>query len=108
MRRGFALLLAALPAVAAITSAYAQERIPAGLWQFTAQAEPQQGAQAQIGANFTNCIDPMRSVPLDPSLSCRINGTNRRGTAVTWATTCTTQQGTFQSQGVAQYRGGTM
>jgi hypothetical protein len=97
------LLLAATVALPAVSSLHAQERIKAGLWQFTAQIEPQPGVQSKIGANFTNCIDPARSVPVDPSVSCRIDGMNRRGTAVTWATTCTTPDGTFQSQGAAQY-----
>jgi Protein of unknown function (DUF3617) len=95
-------------AVSMSTSAPAQDRVPAGQWQFTSQAENQQAAQSQIGSNFTNCIDPMRSVPVDPKISCRVHGMNRSGTAVTWSTTCTTEQGTFQSQGVAQYRGGAM
>jgi hypothetical protein len=98
------LLLAAIVAPAALASAHAQERIKAGLWQFTSQAEPQPGVTSQIGANFTNCIDPARSVPVDPSMSCRVDGMNRRGTVITWATTCTTADGTFQSQGAAQYR----
>ena len=100
--------LAAIIALAAVASAHAQERIKAGLWQFTSQAEPQPGVTSRIGANFTNCIDPARSVPVDPSMSCRVDGMNRRGTAITWATTCTTSDGTFQSQGAAQYRATTM
>jgi hypothetical protein len=105
---GAGLLLATMPALPAATDAHAQERIKAGLWQFTSQAEPQQGAQSQIAANFTNCIDPARSVPVDPSLSCRVDGMNWRGTAVTWATTCTTPHGIFQSRGAAQYNAITM
>jgi hypothetical protein len=104
---GAGLLLTAMPGIPA-ASAQAQERIRAGLWQFTSQAEPQPGVTSRIGANFTNCIDPARSVPVDPSMSCRVDGMNRRGTAITWATTCTTSDGTFQSQGAAQYRATTM
>jgi hypothetical protein len=105
---GAGLLLATMLALPAATDAHAQERVKAGLWQFTAQAEPQPGVTSKIGANFTNCIDPARSVPVDPSMSCRVDGMNRRGTAITWATTCTTPDGTFQSRGVAQYGAATM
>jgi len=111
-----ALVLAALLALAA-ASAHAQETMKAGLWQFTSQGDmpttpsgfsPPQGGQSQLGGSFTNCIDPARSIPVDPQLSCRVDGVNRRGAAVTWTTTCSTPQGTFQSQGMAQYRSDTM
>ena len=106
-RSSRAALLAGLSAVAIGTSVDAQETIKGGLWQFTSQGGPQQSGQ-QIGSNFTNCIDPARSVPVDPKLSCRVDGMNRRGPAVTWATTCNTPQGTFQSKAVAQYGATTM
>ena len=111
-----ALLLAAMSGIAS-PSVHAQETIKAGLWQFTAQGNmpasppgfsPPSGGQSRIGGSFSNCIDPARSVPVDPQLSCRVDGMNRNGAAVTWATTCATPQGTFQSQGVAQYRGDAM
>jgi hypothetical protein len=107
VRSSGAALLIALSSVAAVTSTHAQESIKVGLWQFTSQGGPQQGGQ-QIGSNFTNCIDPARSVPVDPNLSCRVDGISRSGTAITWATTCNTPQGTFQSKGVAQYGAATM
>ena len=101
-----AVLLAALTAVAS-SSAQAQGTIQAGLWQFTSEgglpASAPPGSQSQISSGFTNCIDPARSVPVDPKLSCQVNSMNNRGGAVTWSTTCTTPQGTFQSQGTAQY-----
>jgi Protein of unknown function (DUF3617) len=108
-------LLSAALAIAASASGQAQQS-RAGLWQFTSQGDmaaspgvsTASGSQTQISGSFTNCIDPARSIPLDPHLSCQINGINRRGAAVTWATTCSMPQGTFQSQGVAQYSGDTM
>lgn len=100
-----ALLLAAVPAIAAFTSAgHAQEAIRSGLWQFTSEGVQQQPG----GKSFTNCLDPARSVPIDPSIRCNVEGMNRNGTAVSWVTTCSVEQGTFRSQGMAQYRGDTM
>jgi hypothetical protein len=97
--------LAALAAL--VASADAQEATRAGLWQFTAQ--DQSGASsAGGGTTFTSCIDPARSVPTDPQLACRVGGVNRSGATVTWAMTCTVPQGTFSSQAVARYHGGTM
>jgi hypothetical protein len=113
-----ALLFAALPAVAALTPVHAQEMMRSGLWQFNAQGEmpaapagysPPSGAQAQGGGtSFTSCIDPARTVPTDPSLSCKVETVNRSGATVRWSMTCTVPQGTFRSEAVAQYRGGSM
>jgi hypothetical protein len=85
-------------------SVEAQEAMRAGLWQFTARDQ----SSSADGTSFTSCLDPARSVPTDPSLSCKINGVNRNGANVSWSMTCTVPQGVFTSQAVAQYRGGTM
>ena len=90
------------------SSAWAQT-IPAGLWQFTSQGDtPALSYGSQVNGSFTNCIDPARTVPVDPRFSCQVNDMNRNGAAVTWRTTCTTQYGTFRSEGAAQYSGDTM
>jgi uncharacterized protein DUF3617 len=110
-----AVLLAALTAVAS-TSAQAEQTIQAGLWQFTSEGglpasaiiSAPSGSQSQVASGFTNCIDPARSVPIDPKFSCQVNSMNNRDGAVTWATTCTTPQGTFQTRGAAQYSADSM
>ena len=91
-------------------SAWAQTPpIPTGLWQFTSQGDtPALSYGSQVNGSFTNCIDPARTVPVDPRFSCQVNDVNRNGAVVRWASTCTTPQGTFRSQGVAQYSGGAM
>ena len=88
-----------------IGQAHAQEAARAGLWQFVSQ---DQSGGSSASSSFTKCIDPARSVPTDPQVSCNVTGVNRNGTAVSWAMTCTVPQGTFNSKAVAQYRGGTM
>jgi hypothetical protein len=102
----------------AVASANAQEATRPGLWQFTAQGQMARspagfssppGAETQPGGtSFTSCIDPARSVPTDPSLSCSVESTNRSGATVRWTMTCSVPQGAFRSDAVAQYRGGTM
>jgi hypothetical protein len=85
------------------------QTIPAGLWQFTSQSDTLSlSSGSQVNGSFTNCIDPARTVPVDPLFSCQVNDVNRNGAVVRWASTCTTPQGTFRSQGVAQYSGDAM
>ena len=108
--RAGALLLAVFLALAG-ASGHAQQPIQSGLWQFTSQGDaptPSPGSRAEMNSGFINCIDPAQSVPIDPKLKCQVNAMDRRGAAVNWSTTCITPHGTFQSQGVAQYSGGTM
>ena len=109
--RPAALVLAAFFIITSSAWAQTPQTTPACLWQFTSQGDmpaPSSGSQTEISGSFTNCIDPARTVPVDPRFSCKVNGMNRNGAAVTWATTCTTPHGTFQSQGMAQYSGDTM
>ena len=106
MKPDFRSAVFALVAVAALAvPGEAQEAMRAGLWQFTAQ---DQSGTSSGSTSFTSCIDPARSVPTDPQLSCNVGGVNRSGPNVTWAMTCTVPQGTFSSQAVARYHGGTM
>ena len=106
MKPDFRSAVFALVAVAALAvPGEAQEAMRAGLWQFTAQ---DQSGTSSGSTSFTSCIDPARSVPTDPQLSCNVGGVNRSGPNITWAMTCTVPQGTFNSKAVAQYRGGTM
>jgi hypothetical protein len=116
LRCGWLLLLVPPLVLAGVTSTHAPEVLRAGRWQFTAQppALPfgfslPSGVQGQPGgASFTSCIDPALPVPTDPRLACTVDGMNRSGTTITWATTCSILQGTFRSEGVAQYSGETM
>jgi hypothetical protein len=112
-------LVAALPFLGAVTGGQAQEVIRAGLWQFSSQGDdtpaapvgfsPPQGGQGQsLGSSFTSCIDPARTIPTDPQVPCQVEGMRRNGSSVSWVSTCSVPQGTFRSQGVAQYRGDTM
>ena len=109
--RPAALVLAAFFLISSSAWAQTPQTIPAGLWQFTSQGDTPtlpSSSQTEISSSFTDCIDPALTVPVDPRFSCQVNDMNRNGAAVTWATTCTTQYGTFRSQGVAQYSGDTM
>ena len=116
LRCGWLLLLVPPLVLAGVTSTHAPEVLRAGRWQFTAEppALPfgfslPSGVQGQPGgASFTSCIDPALSVPTDPRLACTVDGMNRSGTTITWATTCSILQDTFRSEGVAQYSGDTM
>jgi hypothetical protein len=91
--------------VCLVAQAHAQEAARAGLWQFVSQ---DQSGGSSASSSFTKCLDPARSVPTDPQLSCNVGGVNRSGPNVSWAMTCTVPQGTFNSKAVAQYRGGSM
>jgi Protein of unknown function (DUF3617) len=118
------LALAAGLAAAPMASAHAQNAVKAGRWEFTSQlqtpAMPQlppgaslpPGMQTQpgggIGATHTSCIDPEKAVPTDPRPECKVDNMARNGGTITWSTTCTTQQGTVRSEGVAHYLGDTM
>ena len=109
--RPAALVFAAFLLISSSAWAQTPQTIPAGLWQFMSQGDMPtlpSSSQAEISSSFTNCIDPARTVPVNPRFSCQVSDMNRNGAAVTWATTCTTQYGTFRSQGVAQYSGDTM
>jgi Protein of unknown function (DUF3617) len=102
---GTLLLVGVLPVLVA-ASTRAEDAPRAGLWQFTSQ--DQSGNSGSGSTSFTSCIDPARSVPTDPRLGCSVRGVNRSGTRVSWAMTCTVPQGVFNSQAVAEYRGGAM
>ena len=107
--RPAALVLAAFFIITSSAWAQTPQTTPACLWQFTSQADtPALSYGSQVNGSFTNCIDPARTVPVDPRFSCQVNDVNRNGAVVRWASTCTTPQGTFRSQGVAQYSGGAM
>jgi uncharacterized protein DUF3617 len=99
------LVVGVLPVLVA-APARAEDAARAGLWQFTSQ--DQSGNSGSGSTSFTSCIDPARSVPTDPRLGCSVRGVNRSGTRVSWAMTCTVPQGVFNSQAVAEYRGGAM
>jgi hypothetical protein len=122
-----ALLLIALQAGSAITPAditplgvrfaYAAGVIKSGRWEFTARMQmPPMPAGASlpsgmapptagVNATHTGCIEPDKAVPTDPRPECKIDRMVRNGGTVTWATTCTTAQGSVRSQGVARYAG---
>jgi hypothetical protein len=118
------LVLSTVVAVTMTVSAAAQTAVKPGRWEFTSQLQmpsaPQlppgvslpAGVQAQpgggISATHTGCIDPDKAVPTDPRQGCKIDGMKRNGGTITWSTTCTSQQGTVRSEGVAHYHGDTM
>lgn len=111
-------------AIAAATAAYAADAIKPGKWEFTSQM--QMGAMPALppgltlppgvtippgggmSATHASCIDPDKAVPTDPRPECKIDRMQRDGATVSWATTCTTGQGSVRSQGVARYSGNTM
>jgi hypothetical protein len=117
-----------LPAGPGITFAYAADAIKPGRWEFTSQmqtpampATPQlpPGVTLPLGVTMppagggmnvthTSCIETDKAVPTDPRPECKIDRMQRDGGTVSWATTCTTGQGTIRSQGVARYSGDTM
>jgi Protein of unknown function (DUF3617) len=109
-------LVAALPLLGTVAWGQAPEVIRAGLWQFSSQGDDGTGGlftaargQGQsLGSSFTSCIDPARTIPTDPQVPCQVEGMRRNGSSVSWVSTCSVPQGTFRSQGVAQYRGDTM
>ena len=101
-----------------ITFAYAADAIKPGRWEFTARMQmppmppgvslpPGVSAPAGGGVNATHtgCIEPDKAVPTDPRPECKIDRVERKGGRVSWATTCTTAQGSVRSQGVARYAG---
>jgi hypothetical protein len=101
-----------------ITFAHAADAIKPGRWEFTARMQmpamppgmslpPGVSAPAGGGANATHtgCIEPDKAVPTDPRPECKIDRMVRKGGTVSWATTCTTAQGSVRSQGVARYAG---
>ena len=112
-----ALVIWALPA-------HSAEAIKPGRWEFTSQMQamgmPQlppgaslpAGVQTRpgggLGVAHTLCIEPDKAVPTDPRPECKIDNLRRTGATVSWSNTCTTQQGTVRSEGVAHYAGDTM
>jgi hypothetical protein len=101
-----------------ITFAYAADAIKPGRWEFTARMQmpamppgvslpPGVSAPPGSGVNATHtgCIEPDKAVPTDPRPECKIDRMKRNGGTVSWATTCTTRQGSVRSQGVARYAG---
>lgn len=111
--------LAMLGAMAGLAiRAPAADAIKGGSWEFISQLQgapmphPQPGTQSPpgggIAATQTLCIEPDKAVPTDPRQGCRIDRTQRNGGTVSWSGSCTTQQGTVRSDGVAHYSGETM
>jgi len=119
-----AIVFAAFPVLAAITPVHAQDAVKGGRWEFTSQLQTPAmphlppgvslppAVQTQPGggmsATHTSCVDPERALPADPRSGCKVDDMTRNGGTITWSTTCTTQQGTVRSDGVAHYRGDTM
>jgi hypothetical protein len=102
-----------------IKFAYAADVIKSGRWEFTARMQmpamppgmsmpsgmASPAAGGGVNATHTGCIEPDKAVPTDPRPECKIDRMVRKGGTVTWATTCTTAQGSVRSQGVAHYAG---
>jgi hypothetical protein len=113
-----------LVVVTMTAAAAAQTAVKPGRWEFSSQLQLPSaaqlppgvslppGVQAQPGggtsATHTSCIDPDKAVPTDPRQGCKIDSMKRSAGTITWSTTCTSQQGTIRSEGVAHYHGNTM
>ncbi|HML09957.1 MAG TPA: DUF3617 family protein [Stellaceae bacterium] len=126
MRWRSAVVLAALAA----GSAYADDAIKAGKWEFSAQVQMPNmpklppGVQLPPGVNIgaggvsvtrTSCVDSATPMPADMHQSgqqhgqCKVAKLDSSGGTVRWESTCLPSDGTtVHSEGVAHYNGDTM
>jgi len=112
-----------------MASAFADDAIRAGKWEFSAQIQVPNMPKLPPGVTLpgvnvgpggisvtrTSCIDSATPMPADmhpPSQQrgqCKVASLNKSGGTVTWETTCTQPDGTIvHSEGVAHYTGDAM
>jgi Protein of unknown function (DUF3617) len=95
-----------------------------GRWEFVAQlqttapskspggtslppgVEPQSGGG--IKTSYFGCVTPDKPIPVELAPQCKLDSTERNGSAITWSMTCTNPQDAVRSDGVARYSGDTM
>lgn len=118
------LVLAVPIAIAAMARAPAADAVKPGQWEFDTQlqapAMPELPAGASLPAGtrtaagggmkvtHTQCVEPDKAIPTDPRRECNVEKMERKGSVLTWSTTCKAPQGTVESAGTARYRGDTM
>jgi Protein of unknown function (DUF3617) len=127
-RTGTVLFSAAL-AVAAASTAHAQESIKPGKWEYTVTLQmpnmPQLPPGVQLPPNVqmpsgaggmtathTSCVnasDPTAELrrpqgpPGSPEAQCKVERMERSGGIIIWASTCTSPEATVHSEGRAKY-----
>jgi hypothetical protein len=119
------LLVAAPAAIVLMAGAQAADPIKSGEWEFSTQLQAPSMRELPAGTSLppgaqsaasgggmkvahTQCVEPDKAVPSDPRRECKVEKMERKGSVITWSTSCKGAQGTVESAGTARYSGDTM